>query len=84
MSFKYKLTSSSHIYGQLVLDEFRLEDFRAKNGAWRNKYGGQFGMKYFDAFEFENLTLQSELNFARPYTYSHFNPSQNYLITHSL
>ena len=35
-------------------------------------------MKYFDAFEFENLTLQSELNFARPYTYSHFNPSQNY------
>ncbi|MDC3029903.1 gliding motility protein RemB [Flavobacteriales bacterium] len=78
VSFKYKLTSSSHVYGQLVLDEFRLEDFRAKNGAWRNKYGGQLGMKYFDAFEFENLTLQTELNFARPYTYSHFNPIQNY------
>ena len=66
------------MYGQLIFDEFRIEDFRAQNGAWRNKYGGQLGMKYFDAFEFENLTLQSELNFARPFTYSHFNPSQNY------
>ena len=76
-SLKYKLTSTSHMYGQLVLDEFRLDDFRAQNGAWRNKYGGQLGMKYFDAFGFEHLTLQSELNFARPFTYSHFNPTQN-------
>tara|TARA_B100001057_G_scaffold473623_1_gene538317 strand:- start:599 stop:2179 length:1581 start_codon:yes stop_codon:yes gene_type:complete len=77
-SLKYKLTSTSHMYGQLVLDEFRLDDFRAQNGSWRNKYGGQLGMKYFDAFGFEHLTLQSELNFARPFTYSHFNPTQNY------
>ena len=35
-------------------------------------------MKYFDAFGFENLTFQSEVNFARPFTYSHFNPLQNY------
>ena len=37
LSLKYKMTSTSHMYGQLVLDEFRLEDFRAQNGAWRNK-----------------------------------------------
>ena len=78
LSFKYKLTSISHLYGQLVLDEFAISDFRAQNGAWRNKYGGQIGMKYFDAFGLENLTFQSELNFARPFTYSHFNPIQNY------
>jgi hypothetical protein len=66
------------LYGQVILDEFAISDFRAQNGAWRNKYGGQLGVKYFDAFGFENLTLQSEINFARPFTYSHFNPIQNY------
>ena len=78
LSIKYKITSTSHLYGQLVLDEFRLDDFRAQNGAWRNKYGGQVGVKYFDAFGFEHLTFQSEVNFAKPFTYSHFNPLQNY------
>lgn len=78
LSLKYKLTSASHLYGQVILDEFAISDFRAQNGAWRNKYGGQLGVKYFDAFGFENLTLQSEINFARPFTYSHFNPIQNY------
>ena len=78
LSLKYKMTSTSHLYGQFVLDEFAISDFRAQNGAWRNKYAGQLGIKFFDAFSFENLTLQSELNFARPFTYSHFNPVQNY------
>ena len=78
LTLKYKLSSTSHIYGQLLLDEFRLSDFRAQNGAWRNKFGGQIGMKYFDAFGFDNLNLQSEINFTRPFTYSHFNPIQNY------
>ena len=78
LSLKYKLTSTSHLYGQLVLDEFRLSDFLDRNGSWLNKYGGQIGMKYFDAFGFENLSLQTEVNFARPFTYSHFNPIQNY------
>ena len=78
LSLKYKITSTSHLYGQLVFDEFAISDFRAQNGAWLNKYAGQFGIKFFDVFSFENLTLQSELNFARPFTYSHFNPKQNY------
>lgn len=78
LALKYKLTANAHLYGQLVLDELRLSDFAAQNGAWRNKYGGQVGMKYFDAFDVENFSLQSEINFARPFTYSHFNPIQNY------
>ena len=78
LSFKYKLSSLSHLYGQFLLDEFRLSGFIALDGSWFNKYGGQLGMKYFDAFGLENLTLQSEVNFARPFTYSHFNPIQNY------
>ena len=45
---KYKLTSNCHFYAQLILDEFRLRDFKSQNGAWTNKYGGQLGFKYFD------------------------------------
>tara|TARA_Y100000813_G_scaffold90647_1_gene64540 strand:+ start:23419 stop:24996 length:1578 start_codon:yes stop_codon:yes gene_type:complete len=75
---KYKLTSNCHFYAQLILDEFRLRDFKSQNGAFTNKYGGQLGFKYFDVFELENLSFQSELNFARPFTYSHFNPHLNY------
>ena len=78
LSFKYKLSSLSHVYGQFLLDEFSLSSFISRNGSSYNKYGGQLGMKYFDVFGLENLTFQSEVNFARPFTYSHFNPIQNY------
>lgn len=78
LSFKYKLSSLSHLYGQILLDEFRLKDILDHNGSWLNKYGGQIGLKYFDVFGFKNFNIQSELNFAQPYTYSHFNPTKNY------
>lgn len=78
LGFKYKLSSQSHLYGQFILDEFRLSEIKSNNGGWRNKYGGQIGIKYFDIFGIKNLRVQSELNFARPFTYSHFNPIQNY------
>ena len=78
LGLKYKLSSKNHLYGQLVLDEFRLSEIKSNNGGWRNKFGGQIGFKYFDVFEIENLSIQSELNLARPFTYSHFNPIQNY------
>ena len=75
---KYKFTSNCHFYAQFILDEFRLRDFKSQNGEWTNKYGGQLGLKYFDVFDLENLSFQSEFNFARPFTYSHFNPNLNY------
>ncbi len=75
---KYKFTSNFHLYAQFILDEFRLRDFKSQNGEWTNKYGGQLGLKYFDVFDLENLSFQSEFNFARPFTYSHFNTNLNY------
>lgn len=75
---KYKFTSNFHFYAQFILDEFRLRDFKSQNGEWTNKYGGQLGLKYFDVFDLENLSFQSEFNFARPFTYSHFNTNLNY------
>jgi len=50
----------------------------SKNGFWANKFGFQFGAKYFDAFKIKNLYLQTELNIVRPFTYSHENPILNY------
>jgi hypothetical protein len=78
LNTKYKLPFSSYLYGQLVLDEFSITDLRAENGFWANKIGYQLGYKMFDAFKVKNLTLQTEYNYVRPYTYAHNNPEQNY------
>jgi hypothetical protein len=75
---KYKLPLSSYLYGQLVLDEFSLNDLKESNGFWANKFGYQLGFKMFNALKVENLTFQTEYNFVRPYTYAHHNPQQNY------
>jgi len=58
------------LYGQLVLDEFLLDNIRT-GGWWANKYAFQVGLKYFDAFGIKNLDLQGEYNFVRPFTYQH-------------
>ncbi len=78
VNLKYKLPFSSYLYGQLLLDEFTLEQIKSNNGYWANKFAYQLGFKIFNAFSIDNLTLQTECNLARPYTYSHFNPQQNY------
>jgi hypothetical protein len=78
LGFKYKLSDLSHLYGQLVLDEFTLSELRAGNGYWANKFGGQIGFKCFDLFGYENLSFQTEINSARPFTFSHKHPILSY------
>lgn len=68
---KANFLSHFMVYGQLLLDEFRINALRAGTGDWTNKFGLQLGAKYIDAFGVPNLDLQAELNVARPYTYSH-------------
>ena len=77
LSAKY-LFNASYIYGQLVVDEFSINDLRLKNGFWANKIGYQLGYKIFDLLNVDRLTLQAEYNYVRPYTYAHHNPQQNY------
>jgi hypothetical protein len=69
---------SSYMYGQLVFDEFSIIDFRTNHDSWKNKIGYQLGYKIFDLFNIERLTLQTEYNYVRPYTYAHDKPQQNY------
>ena len=78
LNTKYKLPFSSYFYGQLVLDEFSLIDLKQNDGFWANKFGYQLGYKIFNLFGIENLTMQTEYNLVRPYTYAHSNPQQNH------
>ncbi len=78
-SSRCDLGKSVSIYGQFLLDEFIFKNIRKQNGNWTNKYGGQVGVKYINAFGVEQMDLQVELNFVRPYTYTHFDSSSNYV-----
>ena len=75
---KYKLPLKSHLYGQLVLDEFSLNEMKLGDDWYGSKYGYQFGAKMYDAIGLEDLTLQAEYNLVRPYTYAHHDTRQNY------
>ncbi|WP_417237762.1 gliding motility protein RemB [Bizionia sp.] len=78
LSAKYKLNDNMNLYGQFILDEFSLSDMTGGNKSWKNKYGYQLGIKYYEAFKVKNLMLQAEYNRVRPYTYSHNTVVLNY------
>lgn len=71
MDFKWLAFRKLSFYGQFVLDEFKIDNIRAQNGWWANKFAVQAGGKYVDAFGVPNLDLQGEVNIVRPFTYSH-------------
>lgn len=77
LTAKYKLSDKTSVYSQLVIDEFSVGNLGDLSD-WRNKFAFQVGAKYFDAFKVENLFLQGEFNYARPYTFAHRNPVLNY------
>jgi hypothetical protein len=76
--FKWNVVKNISLYGQFMLDEFVIDNIRAGNGWWANKFGIQGGLKYTDAFGISNLDLQGEINVVRPYTYSHHTNYGNY------
>ncbi|MGB1307517.1 MAG: gliding motility protein RemB [Oceanihabitans sp.] len=78
MSGKYKINDNINAYAQFVLDEFSLKDITGGKKSWKNKFGYQLGVKYYNAFKVKNLMLQAEYNRVRPYTYSHNTQVLNY------
>ncbi|MGK2860524.1 MAG: hypothetical protein ACSLE0_01205 [Chitinophagaceae bacterium] len=75
---KANVAKRFQVYGQLMLDEFKLSEIKANRGWWANKFGLQIGAKYIDAFNIKNLDLQIEHNRVRPFTYSHRDSVANY------
>jgi hypothetical protein len=72
LNLKWNPVKGVSLYGQLLLDEFKLSEIKANTGWWANKYGGQIGIKYINALGIDHLDIQLEYNAVRPYTYSHF------------
>ena len=77
-STKIKITDSFQFYGQAILDEFTLAEVKASNGYWANKFAFQVGLNYYNLFGIENLQVKGEVNWSRPYTFSHKDILQNY------
>ncbi len=78
LSGKYKWNDHLNLYTQFLIDEFSSGDIFGGEGSWKNKLGFQFGMKFFNAFNVEDLYFQVEYNQVRPYTYSHNTITLNY------
>lgn len=72
------LFSSLSLYGQFVIDEFKISEFVDNVGWWGNKYGIQLGIQYLNVASIENLDLRFEYNRVRPFTYSHFIPLEDF------
>ncbi len=77
-NLRCKLNSRAYVYGQLMLDEFKLDEVKAGNGWWGNKQAFQLGFRTFSIFGLKNLDVQGEYNYARPYTYQHKAPTSAY------
>jgi hypothetical protein len=68
---KFKINNKISLYGQLVIDDLKIAEFKNGTNWWGNKYAIQGGIKMFDVFTLPGLSMQVEYNTARPYTYSH-------------
>ena len=76
--FRWNIANRFQLYGQLMLDEFKLNEARSGEGWWGNKQAVQIGGKYIDAFGLSNVDLQGEANIIRPYMYQHIDQFTNY------
>ncbi|MDF2455720.1 MAG: hypothetical protein K0R51_1713 [Cytophagaceae bacterium] len=78
LDLKWNFLRHFSFYGQILLDEFILKEVTKRTGWWGNKQALQMGLKYVNAFGVKNLDLQGEMNYVRPYMYSHKNNFTSY------
>jgi hypothetical protein len=71
LNAKWNFLKRFSLYGQILLDELNTKELFKNSGWWANKFGGQIGVKYINAFGIDQLDLQLEYNVVNPYTYSH-------------
>lgn len=69
LNWSGKLFKQINTYGQVVVDEFLLDEIRKNDGWWANKFGIQLGLSRQSKRHF----MQAEFNAVRPFTYSHGN-----------
>ncbi len=77
LNLKYKINDQTSVYGQFLADEMTVSRVFDGSGYAGNKFAIQLGAKYYNAFKVNNLMLQGEFNWARPYTFSHAETTLN-------
>lgn len=77
LNLLFKASNNIHFYGQLAIDDLRLNKISEK-GYFHNREGIQVGIEAFDMFGFKNLSVQTEYNQAQPYMYSDKSPSESF------
>jgi hypothetical protein len=77
-TFNLRINKHFNVYGQWLLDEFKLSEVMANNGWWANKFGYQFGISGWNLFNVKALNARIEYNQARPYTYSYGKTIESY------
>ncbi|MBK6410689.1 MAG: hypothetical protein IPF78_13500 [Flavobacteriales bacterium] len=78
IALNMKLGKKIQLYSQVILDEFLLGNVRAGAGWYGNKQGVQVGAVAHDAFRQKGLMLRGEVNYVRPFMYTHTDTRQNY------
>jgi hypothetical protein len=68
LHFKTIPIKDVQVYGQAFLDQLNLSNIG--QSSWKNQYGLQLGLKYFDVANISNLDGQIEYNISRPFTYT--------------
>ncbi|MFZ6050911.1 hypothetical protein [Halocola ammonii] len=77
LGFEWQAIQTVSLYGQLVVDEFLLREVMDRNGWWGNKFAGQLGV-FLTPSNPNGYSFRSEVNVARPFTYTHGSPIQSY------
>ena len=77
-NIKFIVAKDAAIYGQVILNEFKLNELLKGDNWWGNKYGFQIGAKSYNILGINNLDIQSEINVVRPFTYTWYQPINNY------
>lgn len=78
LNLSYTISKKVQFYGQLALDEFYLKEIRAGKGWWANKQAWQLGIYALNFLSIPQLNCRIEYNEAKPFTYTHGSPAQNY------
>jgi len=71
LGLNIRFGKSSFLYSQFILDDLVISSLNDGSGWWGNKFGIQTGVKIYNLFKVHGLFVRGEMNFVRPYTYSH-------------
>lgn len=78
LNYKFTLPKYIVLYGQLMINSMK-----GSMKSYERRWGVQGGVKYWDMFGVDNLNMQVEYNYIRPYSYTSEDSVLHYCTTHS-